>query len=434
MGIASLPATTASAIPGAGSVVASGFASLGYAQISLSAGSYLINTNSNPLASIAYYSSANNILVNPLYGASTSVAPSQGASTTYALKLTTSDSAFTLGSSYQPLWGGSQSSSTGVSVVADSFITGSTQFFVGDNGSDTNSLIGNPYTYYSATFPMTLSTIAAGQLAGSTACWTNGTVYLFQSSNNAGTIYSSLNGGVTWTARTVTGYAASTGAFTFGSNNNYYVAVSTSNTGTNGLASSTDAVTWTTRASSVTLGLYGVAYGGGNYVAVGSGGTIISSTDSITWASRTSTATGLLRGVVYGNGVFVAFNSTINSGATFIVSTNGTTWTSVTTTIFGVTLYGAAQRDAITFVNGLFYVRAIGTGNFIGLIVSSNGTSWSYVPMGQTFSSPNNTLPLRLYAGSNGLIVIGNASTSYSNYTLAPISYTIYNATNTAIN
>jgi hypothetical protein len=51
--------------------------------------------------------------------------------------------------------------------------------------------------------------------------------------------------------------------------------------------------------------LYGVTYGNGIYVAVGSNGTIVTSADGITWTSRTSDTSYSLSEVAYGNGTFV---------------------------------------------------------------------------------------------------------------------------------
>jgi hypothetical protein len=43
------------------------------------------------------------------------------------------------------------------------------------------------------------------------------------------------------------------------------------------ILTSPDGETWTQRTSGTTVGLYGVAYGNGTFVAVGEGGTILTS-------------------------------------------------------------------------------------------------------------------------------------------------------------
>jgi hypothetical protein len=46
--------------------------------------------------------------------------------------------------------------------------------------------------------------------------------------------------------------------------------------------------TWVSRASGVTAGFWSVAYGNGQWIAVGESGTILSSVDGSTWTSRVS--------------------------------------------------------------------------------------------------------------------------------------------------
>src|SRR5690606_32273764 len=83
---------------------------------------------------------------------------------------------------------------------------------------------------------------------------------------------------------------------------------------------------WTNRSSGTSRALYGVAYGGGMWVAVGDNGTILTSADGATWTSRTSGTTQILNGVAYGGGMWVV----VGTGGTILTSTNGTTWTSRT--------------------------------------------------------------------------------------------------------
>ncbi len=66
--------------------------------------------------------------------------------------------------------------------------------------------------------------------------------------------------------------------------------------------------TWTQRTSSFdTSAIYGVCYGQGTFVAVGSSGKLATSTDGTTWTQRTSSFdTSIIGGVCYGQGMFVA--------------------------------------------------------------------------------------------------------------------------------
>ena len=54
------------------------------------------------------------------------------------------------------------------------------------------------------------------------------------------------------------------------------------------------------------VNLSAVAYGNGQFVAVGFGGTIVTSTDGVSWVQRESGTQNYLKGVAYGNGQFVA--------------------------------------------------------------------------------------------------------------------------------
>eukprot|EP01034_Spumella_vulgaris_P009079 gene9079-biopygen7959 len=69
--------------------------------------------------------------------------------------------------------------------------------------------------------------------------------------------------------------------------------------------------TWQPRTSGVTVPLWSVAYGDGQWVAVGEQGTILTSTDGATWTPRTSGfparwLVGVGYGTPNGNGLWVA--------------------------------------------------------------------------------------------------------------------------------
>src|SRR5205807_1234524 len=71
--------------------------------------------------------------------------------------------------------------------------------------------------------------------------------------------------------------------------------------------------------------LTGVAYGGSQFVAVGSGGAILTSSDGTTWTTRPGSSTENLNGAAFGNGVFVV----VGWHLTIETSTDGVTWSSV---------------------------------------------------------------------------------------------------------
>jgi hypothetical protein len=106
----------------------------------------------------------------------------------------------------------------------------------------------------------------------------------------------------------------------------YYVAVGNSGTiYTRPLVGTS----WTARTSGTSSTLYGVTYGNGLYVAVGSSGSsgsdgaILTSSDGITWTSSTSAGVGGFRGAAYGNSTFVI----VGSDGKIFTSSNGTSWT-----------------------------------------------------------------------------------------------------------
>lgn len=67
-----------------------------------------------------------------------------------------------------------------------------------------------------------------------------------------------------------------------------------------------------------------ITFGGGLFVAVGGGGTIISSTDGITWAKQTSGTAQNFQSAKFVNGQFFAFGA-----SSAVTSVDGTNWTSV---------------------------------------------------------------------------------------------------------
>src|SRR5205807_461714 len=69
------------------------------------------------------------------------------------------------------------------------------------------------------------------------------------------------------------------------------------------------------------VSLSAVAYGNGQFVAVGFGGTILTSTDGVNWLLRQSGIQNYLKGVSYGNGQFVAV-----AYGTILTSADGVNW------------------------------------------------------------------------------------------------------------
>src|SRR5215470_6955217 len=81
--------------------------------------------------------------------------------------------------------------------------------------------------------------------------------------------------------------------------------------------------TWTWRNPQPTGNiLYGLAYGNGQFVAVGGAGTIVTSTDGTNWVLRESGSRySFYGGVIYANGQFVA----VSDPGTIVTSVDGRT-------------------------------------------------------------------------------------------------------------
>lgn len=170
-------------------------------------------------------------------------------------------------------------------------------------------------------------------------------------------ILASSTDAITWTSRT-SGTSSTILAITYGGSKFVYVG----NAGS--LATSTDGITWTTRSSGSTSSITSIAFGNSTYVYGAFGGGISSSTDAVTWVARTSGTTSNINAVTFGNSLFVAGGA----GGVLLSSTDGTTWTSRTsgtTSSINSLAYGnskyvyvgvngaiGSSTDAITWTSG----------------------------------------------------------------------------------
>lgn len=108
-------------------------------------------------------------------------------------------------------------------------------------------------------------------------------------------------------------------------------------------------MTWTTQTSGTTAVLYDVTYGGGQFVAVGGGGTILTSSNGAAWTAQSAGTTQVLNGVVHGGAGYVG----VGHGSTIVTSPNGTAWTAQNISniaynnIFEDVAYGAGQYVAV---------------------------------------------------------------------------------------
>ena len=432
MGIATLPtASSSGGLPtGVGSVVASGFASLGYSTFSLPAGNYVVYAYANQSAATYISAPSNNILI------SRPISLAQNSSGYQTIKLTTTETSFTLASQQSMLYGTIQYLSPNTLTRLNDFYANGGYFVIAGYNSTTNYLslgsLSNIYNAVSNNTNQLTQTSVFGTTSNNAVCWINttGTVVL---AGQLALLSTSTNSGVTWVTRTVTGVTGNFQAFTYGSANGYYVGVIGATS--NNIVSSTDAVTWVTRASANTAGIYCVAYGNSTFVAAGVSGSVSSSTDSITWSSRTTPQTTYsYRSIAYGAGVFVTVASATSVGGGAVpnvaVSTNGTTWTGVTLAFSG-NYANPVDRDSLTFANNLFWFRDSQNSN---IFVSTNGTTWTGWYDYQAESVATDYIYTKLYSTNFGLTGYYNGQTNFGFTTLTPLTYAVYNNTNTAIN
>jgi hypothetical protein len=161
--------------------------------------------------------------------------------------------------------------------------------------------------------------------------------------------------------------------------------------------------------------LYGVAHGGGRFVAVGDAGTIITSTDGTNWWLVPSPTNRALRGVTFGNNRFVA----VGDAGTALVSRNGTNWS-----------YHAISPLLQMLAVSSDGARFIAVGEFGVCRQSTDGTNWSSLSSGASGTSYGITYGNGSFTivGLNGHIQVGNtggfsAATSTTTNTIRSVSY-----------
>ena len=159
--------------------------------------------------------------------------------------------------------------------------------------------------------------------------------------------------------------------------------------------------------------IYGIAYGNGKFVAVGTSGKVVYSTNGVSWTvSVRETSSVHLNAVAYGNRKFVA----VGGAGKIIYSTDGVSWT-----------------DVFDFPTIPFTLRGIcyGNGKFVAVgdsekgIYSSDGVSWQ--PISNMNAHGNNLLSVAygngkfVAAGESGF---GSYSTNGTTWTPANIRIT----------
>ena len=190
----------------------------------------------------------------------------------------------------------------------------------------------------------------------------NGNLYVVvgSSSGTSGTVRTSTNL-TTWT-ETATPANGLTGLIWDG---NQFVAC-----GAQGITTSPDATTWTSRTSS---SIEKLVWNGSLYVGVGGDNLITTSSDSVTWTPRTSSASFTFRDVAWGGGLFVAVGFTGSGSTPCIIRTspNGVDWTDRTPSTTSTLLSGVAWTGT-QFVA----VGSIESGPSV-IMTSPDGIAWT---------------------------------------------------------
>jgi len=161
--------------------------------------------------------------------------------------------------------------------------------------------------------------------------------------------------------------------------------------GTDGsILTSSDGVTWVLAASAVPgTGMNGLAFGGGRYVAVGSGGSVFASADLVTWTQAVSNTANDLYGVSYQNGGFIA----TGAGGTLLTSPDGSAWT-----VRNSNTVNALRAVTSRLSTGIRYV-AVGDA---GTIVTSSDDGITWTPI-----TPVTAQDLRSIAYSSRFVAVG---------------------------
>lgn len=139
------------------------------------------------------------------------------------------------------------------------------------------------------------------------------------------------------------------------------------------IVSSMDGMTWTPRDSGTPpYDLTAIAYGNGQFVAMGNG-LVITSSDGISW-TRQGSAIPLNYGITFGNGQFVAVGGfTSPSLGLIMTSPDGSAWTLRTTNILTTNILTTNILTGITYGDGQF----VAVGRSGTVLNSRDGINWT---------------------------------------------------------
>lgn len=218
---------------------------------------------------------------------------------------------------------------------------------------------------------------------------------------NSGGIFTATEADKTWTSRSI---STSNNFYSVAYGNGLWVAVGNNGT-TDIVYTSPDAITWTARSFPSSILPNAISFANGIFVCAGVG--IATSSDGITWTAKTNPVTNpVMYGVTYGNGIWVAVGSSSATSGGCYSSDNGDTWTSCSSmginrtyndVLFDGAYFRACQADSLNYTNFTY---------------SSDGSTWTNTQF--------------LYALSPRSVAYGNGRAIYicQNYALISKSIT----------
>jgi hypothetical protein len=165
---------------------------------------------------------------------------------------------------------------------------------------------------------------------------------------------------------------------------------------------------WTVRSPGLTENAFhGIAYGNGQFVAVGAAGTIVKTPDGVNWTLRQAPTSSALSAITYEDGQFVA----VGDSGTIVTSNDGSNWV----------LRASGTKlplVAITWGNGLFVAVGGGyddkNGKWQSIIASSSdGVNWN---QRQPTSADGSVGLLSVTFGSEQFVAVGNLASPTGAY------------------
>lgn len=190
----------------------------------------------------------------------------------------------------------------------------------------------------------------------------NGKVYDLDANSSGQPIWTSTDGGLTWTNLNSNYHLVSLNGPVGGvfGNNIFLIAQAGG-----GVATSTDGITWTNRPAASAIPFLAICFGNGFFVGVGNNGTAAVSADGINWTTSFIGQPFSFDGVCAGNGIFVA----VGIVGFLYTSTNGLVWTQQNSNT-------AVQLEAVCYSAPLHLFCAVGNNGTI--ITSPDGVTWTF--------------------------------------------------------